>query len=279
MFGDHVTNVHQEVGAGGKVMVGFEKGKEREFDLVIGADGLGSKVRRLVFPNEKPLKSLGQYTSFFTIPYKESDGTFAQWYNTPGGRCILLRPDNAGCTRAYLSTMSSKPEGYFKLDVAAQKDMMRDLFSDAGWDALRVLDGMDKADDFYMQEIAQVKMPTWSQGRVALVRDAAYCPSPISGMGSSLAIIGSYILAGEIAAAGMNCELAFKRYEEKMRPYVTEAQNLPPGSPGIVHPQSEWGIKVLNSTLRFVSWSGIPKMLSKYSSKPKEDKRLPSYEF
>lgn len=232
-----------------------------------------------MFPDKKPLKSLGQCTSFFTIPYKESDGTFAQWYNAPGGRCILLRPDNSGCTRAYLSIMSSKPKGYFKLDVAAQKDMMRDLFSDAGWDALCVLDGIDKADDFYMQEIAQVKMPTWSQGRVTLVGDAAYCPSPILGMGSSIAIIGSYILAGEIAVAGMNYELAFKTYEEKMRPYVTKSQNLPPGSPGIVHPQSEWGIKVLNSIVRFVSRSGIPKMLSKFSSKPKEDKSLPSYDF
>ena len=277
IFGDHVAEIHQENGK--KVRVVFEKGGEKEYDFVIGADGMNSKTRQLAFPSEKPLKSLGQYTSFFTIPYKETDGEFACWYNAPGGRCILLRPDSAGCTRAYLSIMSSKPAGYEKLDIPAQKKMMREMFEDAGWEALRVLKGMDAAEDFYMQEIAQVKMDHWSQGRVALIGDAGYCPSPISGMGTSLAIVGAYVLAGEIAKCGDDYKAGLEGYEERMRPYVTKAQSLPPGAPAIANPQSKWGIAVLNNIVRFISWSGLATLFGKMSSPPAEDKSLPLYEF
>jgi 2-polyprenyl-6-methoxyphenol hydroxylase-like FAD-dependent oxidoreductase len=266
-----------------KVEVTFSNGPKREFDLVIGADGMGSKIRRLAFPDENPLKGLGKYTSFFTIPYKEEDGNWGQWYNASGGRCILLRSDNAGYTRAYLSIMSSKPAGYYKLSIPEQKKPFREMFEDAEWQAQRVLDGMDESDDFYMQEIAQVKMEKWSKGRVVLVGDAGYCPSPISGMGTSLAIIGAYILAGELAACKGDWEKALEGYEEKMRPFVTKARRLSPGTPGIVNPQIEWGIMILNSIVGFVSWSGLANRISavasKFSGPEKEDRRLPLYEF
>jgi len=229
IFGDHVTDLKQ---TGDNVLVTLAQGGQKEFDLVIGADGMSSKIRRLAFPSEgNALKPLGQYTSFFTIPYKDTDGTFAQWYNAPGGRCILLRPDNAGYTRAYLSIMSSKPAGYFKLSITEQKKMMHELFHDAGWEAARVLEGMDTADDFYMQEIAQIKMPSWTHGRIALLGDAGYCPSPISGMGTTLAIVGAYVLAGEIAKNVEDFGEAFRGYEKVMKPFVTKAQSLPPGAP------------------------------------------------
>jgi 2-polyprenyl-6-methoxyphenol hydroxylase-like FAD-dependent oxidoreductase len=123
IFGDHVIAIDQK--AGKKVRVTLEKGGEKEYDLVIGADGLSSKTRRLAFPPGEPKKNLGMYSAFFTIPLIKSEGDFAEWYNAPGGRNILLRPDNAGYTRSYLSVMSSKPAGYEKLDVPAQKKMMR----------------------------------------------------------------------------------------------------------------------------------------------------------
>lgn len=280
VFGDHVTALDQK---DGKVEVTFAEGEKKEYDLVIGADGMGSKIRRLAFPDESVMKGLGQYTSFFTVPYEEEDGTWGRWYNAAGGRCILLRPDNAGYTRAYLSVMSEKPAGYYKLSIPEQKKMFREMFEDAGWEAKRVLDGMDASDDFYMQEIAQVKMLQWSKGRVALVGDAGYCPSPISGMGTSLAIIGAYILAGELGACKGNWEEGLKEYGKKMKPFVTKAQSLPPGAPGIINPQTEWGITILNSIVGFVSWSGLANGISavanKFSGPEKEDKRLPLYEF
>jgi 2-polyprenyl-6-methoxyphenol hydroxylase-like FAD-dependent oxidoreductase len=275
IFGDHVTAILDD---GNKASVTLASGTKREFDMVIGADGMGSKIRRVAFSEiEDPVKSLDQWAAFFTIPYKESDGTFAKWYNAPGGRSILLRPDNAGYTRAYLSIMSSAPAETEGRDITAQKKQMRELFSDAGWESLRVLDGMEDADDFYMQQIAQVKMPKWSKGRVAVIGDAGYCPSPISGMGTTLAIIGAYILAGEIGASNGNHEAAFAGYEKKMQPYVSKAQSLPPGAPGIINPQTKWGISILHTVTGFVSWSRLPQLLSKFSSPPAEDKSLPTY--
>ncbi|KAL5317553.1 hypothetical protein ACEPPN_014648 [Leptodophora sp. 'Broadleaf-Isolate-01'] len=211
VFGDHVVGI---VESGKKIEVDLEKGGKREFDVVAGADGQGSKTRRLAFKEvENPMKPLHQYAAYFTIPYKASDRNFAEWYNTTGGRGILLRPDNAGYTRAHL-TVTKDPlpelEGYYMLSVEEQKQKMLEMFSDAGWEAKRVLDGMDKAEDFYMQEIAQVKMSSWSKGRVVLLGDAGYCASPISGMGTSCAIVGAYVLAGEIAKHGLDYEKALR---------------------------------------------------------------------
>ncbi|KAF4630344.1 hypothetical protein G7Y89_g7793 [Cudoniella acicularis] len=278
IFGDHVTALEQ-MDSGVKVTLA--SGREQEFDLVIGADGMNSKTRRLAFPDiEDPKKSLGQYTAYFTISYEERDGTFAQWYNAPGGRCVFLRPDNAGFTRAYLSIMSDKPKGYEKMTIAEQKNLMRNLFEDAGWEAKRVLEAMETADDFYMQEIAQVKMPSWVSGRVALLGDAGYCPSPISGQGTTLAIVGAYILAGELGKCGGRWEEGLRGYEEKMRPFVKKAQKLFPGAPGIANPQTQRGINILYSVVGFVSWSGLPKVFSIFEDgEKKEDKSLPVYEF
>jgi 2-polyprenyl-6-methoxyphenol hydroxylase-like FAD-dependent oxidoreductase len=115
-----------------QIFIMLANSSPRESDLVIGADGMGSKIRRLAFPDENSVKPLEQYTFFFTTPYQEADGTFAQWYNAPGGRCILLRPDSAGYTRAYLSITSSKPAGYYKLDILKQKGVFRVGF-EGGW--------------------------------------------------------------------------------------------------------------------------------------------------
>ncbi|KAI9055738.1 hypothetical protein LZ554_000679 [Drepanopeziza brunnea f. sp. 'monogermtubi'] len=276
VFGDHVTGMVQ---TGEKVAVELARGGRRDFDLVIGADGMGSKIRRLAFPDEDSLRGLGQYMAFFTVPYQPSDGAYAQWYNAPGGRCIMLRPDGVGNTRVYLSVMSSRPAGYFQLGIGEQKRMMHELFSDAGWQAARVLQGMDHADDFYMQEIAQVKMQQWSSGRVALLGDAGYCPSPISGMGTSLALVGAYILAGEVVRCGRDHREAFRCYEEKMKPPVKKAQSLPPGVPALLYPQTAWGIKVLNGVLGTVSRLRLATLVGKLSSPPAEDKSLPVYEF
>ncbi|KAL2068789.1 hypothetical protein VTL71DRAFT_15127 [Oculimacula yallundae] len=280
VFGDCVVGVEEK---GEKVEVELEKGGRREFDIVIGADGQGSKMRRLAFKGvEDVMKPLGQYVAYFTTPLMNSERHFAEWYNTTGGRAILLRPDNAGYTRAFL-TVTRDPvpelEGYFKMSVEEQKKKMREIFQDVGWEAKRVLEGMDTSEDFYMQEVVQVKMPKWSQGRVVLLGDAGYCPSPISGMGTSCAIVGAYTLAGEIAKYGMDYEKAFKGYEENLRPYVTRAQKLPPGAPGIINPQTQWGIATLRGLVSFVSWSGVTKLFDMVSAPSAKDEKLTEYKF
>ncbi|EPQ62935.1 Bgt-3685 [Blumeria graminis f. sp. tritici] len=277
IFGNHVTNLQQADDE--KVSVTLDTGETRVFDLLIGADGMWSKIRKLAFPDiQDPSKFLGQYTSYFTIPYERQDSTYAKWYNAQGGRSILIRPDNSGCTRSFLSIISNEPAGYRQLSIPAQKAMMRRLFADAGWETERILNGMDKADDFYMQEIGQIRMPCWSRGRVVLLGDAGYCSSPISGMGTTLAIAGAYVLAGEISRAGKDFRSAFQGYESKMRPYVTKAQDLPPGVPAILNPQSKWGIKVFHSIIGLVAWSRIFSLVEKLSGAPEADNTFPNYE-
>lgn len=282
IFGDHVTEISQDLeDTDSKVKVTLSSGTTREFDIVIGADGMGSKIRRLAFPNENFMKTLGQFTAFFTIPHKETDGPFARWFNTVKGRVVFIRPDGKGCSRAYMSIMSSIPREreYFKMSIPEQKALMRELFADVEWECPRVLDGMDTSEDFYMQEIAQVRMPSWSKGHVALLGDAGYCPSPISGMGTTTAVTGAYILAGEIAKHGMDIDGALKGYEERMRPFAKDAQNLPPGAPKWGNPQSALGVRILASIMWFVAWSGLVGWLSGFGSSGEEDKRLPLYEF
>ncbi|KAE8827609.1 hypothetical protein HRS9122_09590 [Pyrenophora teres f. teres] len=229
------------------------------YDLVIGADGQMSRTRRLIFrhgpKNDDYLHRLGQYSALFTIPRDPTmDNEYAQWYNAPGGRLFLLRPDPYGTTRAYLSVTDKNLSRFDEIDEllrtgtrAQQQAWFEREFKDAGYQTERCLSAMIKADDFYMQQIAQVRMPQWSKGCCVLVGDAAYCPSPISGVGTAAAIVGSYVLAGEVAKSLHDIPAALREYERVTRGFVDKAQRLVPGAPQIANPQSVWGIRVLNA--------------------------------
>ncbi|KAL0259037.1 hypothetical protein SLS55_006542 [Diplodia seriata] len=236
--------------------------QERKFDLVVAADGMNSKTRRLAFDDADALKNLGQYMAYFTIAPAPGDTRWASWYNAPGGRLVFVRPDvdrkRAG---AYLAICNSDvPQNYLQLGVPEQKAMWDGLFKDAGGqDIERVVRGMHASDDFYMQQIAQVKMPrsSWTKGRVALLGDAGYCPSPITGKGTTLAIIGAYVLAGELKTHGADYAAALAGYERVMRPVVEKGQKIGWGAPQIANPQTQWGISILNGFVGAVSWSGL----------------------
>jgi 2-polyprenyl-6-methoxyphenol hydroxylase-like FAD-dependent oxidoreductase len=274
-----------------KVHVSFNNGSKEEYDFVFAADGLGSPTRGLIFGEDtqkSAIKSLGQYVAWFTISRRESDGMWARWYNAPGRRLILLRPDtkseaNHEITRAslWICSNSAKLKACLKLTIAEQKALMHELFQDAGWEAPRVLADMDTADDFYLSEVAQVKIDetSWANGRMAVLGDAAYCPSPISGMGTTVAIVGAYILAGEIARNPKDPKTAFASYEKLMRPFVTKAQKLIPGAPQLVNPETAWGIWFMNSILGLVSWAaGLQAFLGRYAGPPVDAIVLPDYE-
>jgi 2-polyprenyl-6-methoxyphenol hydroxylase-like FAD-dependent oxidoreductase len=278
VFGDRVTGLHE---ADDHVSVSFERGADRDFDLVVAADGIRSSTRALVFGDEPEIRSLGLYMAYLTIPRTAADSSWARWYNAPGGRAITLRPDNVGTTRATLSFLStpsffargrggeSEPDG-------DQKQLLRDRFADAGWEASRVLDGLDGSDDLYVELIGQVKAPHWSRGRVALVGDAAYCASPISGMGTSLALVGAYVLAGELAAH-VDHRDAFRSYERILRPYVEQAQQLPPGAPRLAHPRTRAGIRMFNGGLRLASTPVFSRVGGRLFTPPADRIDLPDY--
>ena len=271
-FGDSIDAV---VDDGERVHVRFEQGSEQVYDLVIVAEGIGSATRNQVFGREVQRRALDLYTAYFTVPRQPSDGQVMRWYNIPGGRCVCLRPDNLGTTRAFLSFQQA-PSGYEKLPQDEQITLLKHLFADAGWETPRVLAALDNAPDLYLDAVGQVKMPRWSKGRIALVGDAAYCASPISGMGTSLGLCGAYVLAGELGRHADHSE-AFAAYETLMRPYVAQAQSVPKFAPRLASPHSRLGIALGHAVLRLASVPGFKRVFGKVLAPKADAIVLPDY--
>ncbi|KAF2824147.1 FAD/NAD(P)-binding domain-containing protein [Ophiobolus disseminans] len=256
IFAETITSISEPTP--GSVHVTFANSlPPATFDLVVGADGMMSRTRRYVFghgPNDDDfVHRLGQYSAYFTIPRTQDDTTFAQWYNATRGRLILKRPDRYGTTRVYMSVTDSKLSRFDEIDALlrnagkeAQQAWFEREFAGAGWLTDRCVRGMKDSEDFYLQQIAQVKMPVWHRGNVALVGDAAFCPSPISGVGTGSAIIGAYILAGELSLSPSNIPGALARYDTLTRPFIDSVQKLIPGAPQIANPQTAWGVWLFN---------------------------------
>lgn len=271
-FGDSIETLHDD---GQQVHVRFAQGAEQVFDLVIVAEGIGSTTRNHVFGSEVQRRPLDVYTAYFTLPREPSDGQIMRWYNIPGGRCVCLRPDNLGTTRAFLSFQQA-PNGYEKLAPDAQKSLLKQRFADAGWETPRVLAGLDDTTDLYLEAVGQVKMPRWSKGRIALVGDAAYCASPISGMGTSLGLCGAYVLAGELGRHADHTQ-AFAAYETLMRPYVAQAQGVPKFAPRLASPHSRVAIALGHAVLRLATAPVFKKLLGKFLSPKADAIDLPDY--
>jgi 2-polyprenyl-6-methoxyphenol hydroxylase-like FAD-dependent oxidoreductase len=286
VYGDYISSLSQ-LGTDGKgrVRVEFTNGKLHpgEYDLVIGADGMVSRTRPHVtgHPAKDDLHDLGAYVAYFTMPRGGRDSaTHSRWWNLPGGRSVLVRPSPAG-TGAYLIAVRKDPalEAALRQDGAAQKAALAQAFSDVGPETARILAGLRDADDLYLQQIAQVHADRWHAGRIALVGDAGYCPSPFTGMGTSIALYGAYVLAGELthalrAGGDGDVPAALARHERVLRPYVREVQKLMPGTPWIAHPRTSLGIWLLNFVFWFVNVSGL---LNLIPASRGEDKRVPEY--
>jgi 2-polyprenyl-6-methoxyphenol hydroxylase-like FAD-dependent oxidoreductase len=227
LFDDTITALEQDDDG---VRVTFEKAAPRTFGLVFGADGLHSVVRALTFgPETSYVRPLDCYTAWFTSTDEYDLDDWYMMFNAPGARVASARPGSKpGETKVALAF---RADGftYDRRDVAGQRKALADRFAGLGWEVPRLVDAMRTADDFFFDSMGQVHLEHWSRGRVAVLGDAGYCPTPLTGLGTSLALVGSYVLAGELAAAGGDHAVGFKRYEEVMRPYVTKAQELPPG--------------------------------------------------
>lgn len=273
VFGDAPQTMDDH---GDRVQVKFTSGKLREFDLVVGADGIHSKTRRLAFGDQSPISHADMYATYFTIPRIKSDGDWVRFYNVPGGRSVALRPESPDKTQVYLCFRSSE-RGYEKLNLEMQKRLIEKLFADAGCEASRILRELPRLDDFYFDTIGQVKMDRWSKGRVTLVGDAAYCPSPLTGMGANVAIVGAYILAGELSRH-QDYHEAFKQYEAWMRPYETKAQKIIPGTTRVALPNSSTMIALRNAVFGLVLRPFVTRFAAKlFISKNPRKSLLPKY--
>jgi 2-polyprenyl-6-methoxyphenol hydroxylase-like FAD-dependent oxidoreductase len=276
-YGDHITGIDDD---GERVLASFADGDDEAFDLVIAADGIRSSTRELVFPGEAVTRSLGLEMTYLTIPREDADVPWWQWYSGVGGRSVTLRPDRHGTTRAVLTEVTAdRGDGVVpaRRDLDAQRRHLRNRFVGLPWQANRILEHLDDSDDVYYESIGQVRMPRWASGRVALLGDAAWCASPVSGMGTSLSIVGAYVLAGELAAHVHHRD-AFQGYERIMRPYVEQAQSLPPGTPQLANPTSKAGVAAFRTALR-VAGSKPAKLVGAQLFSPPADKiELPEYE-
>jgi 2-polyprenyl-6-methoxyphenol hydroxylase-like FAD-dependent oxidoreductase len=239
LFGTKISSLDD--GPGG-VKVTLNDGTEMTVDLVIGADGPHSVTRRLAFgPEDNFVRPLGGYMAWFTTPELASLDGWYQMFNAPGGRVASLRPGRQpGVAKASLS-FASGPLVYDRHDLEAQRLLLKDRFAGLGWRVPDLVRAAGRADDFYFDALVQVHMDRWTRGRIALIGDAAYCPSPLTGLGTSLALAGAYVLAGELTAH-QDYQQAFVGYERIVRPYVDTGQKLPPGGIRAYAPQSQRAI-------------------------------------
>ncbi|MFG1942758.1 FAD-dependent monooxygenase [Nonomuraea sp. NPDC048826] len=228
LFDDSITALEQDEDG---VRVTFGRSAPRTFDLVVGADGLHSTVRRLAFgPEERFVHHLGTYLSIFTAENFLALDNWQVWIREgqAGGGIYPVR-DNTEL-RVNLG-FESGPLPYDHRDLDAQRRLVAERCGGLRWEVPKLLEAMTTAPDFYFDAMAQVRMDTWSHGRVTLLGDAGYCASPLSGQGTSLALVGAYVLAAELAAAPDHTT-ALSRYEERMRPFATLNQALATENPG-----------------------------------------------
>ncbi|NUS42263.1 MAG: FAD-dependent oxidoreductase [Mycobacteriaceae bacterium] len=257
LFGDSIANLEQDENG---VHVTFEHAAQRTFDLVIGADGAHSHTRTLAFgPESQFAKHMGYYISIYTIPNFLELDRWEQDYNTPGTIAgAYSGRDNTEATAIF--AWASDPISYDHRGAAQQKTIVADTFEGQGWQVPQLLAHLDDAPDFYFDAMTQIHMDSWHRGRIALVGDAGYCASPLSGQGADLSLVGAYVLAGELAAAAGDHATGFPAYQQSMRPMVDACQKFADGVGAWYAPASHAMIRFRNLNVRllpYLPWRGL----------------------
>ena len=255
IFGETITALDETTEG---VDVTFFGGQKKRYDLVVAADGQGSRTRRLAFGQEvsdAAFKPLGVHAAYYSIPRIEGEGSLARGHWAPGRRMIMTRTSDRPVTGVLLFTMkeSSRLKASYQESLETQKEAFAEMFKDADWQTDRLLTGLKASEDFYAHEVGQIKMKQLSAGRVVLLGDAGYCPSPFTGLGTNLCLVGAYVLAGELARQGNDIAGALKAYEEKMRPFINDCQRFSSTTFGFFFPSSQLGIWSMHRILWAVS--------------------------
>src|SRR6516165_6978451 len=249
LFDNSISSLEQtEDGA----RVTFRSGAQRAFGLVVGADGLSSNVRGLAFGAEAQFhRYLGYYFVGFSVGDDFGLDSEIVMFNRPGRMAALYAVRNQRRPNALL-VFAVKERIDRRLSALEQFELVERAFAGDGWEVPRLLAAMRTADDLFFDAVSQIRMPSWTKGRVALVGDAGYAPSFLSGQGSSLAVVGAYQLAAALAAAGGDHRVAFPAYERSMRPFVEQNQQLALKASSMMIPRTTAGLWLRNRMLGII---------------------------
>lgn len=274
-YGEWIERIDQDTTG---VEVTFASGAAERFDLVIGADGVHSATRRLVFgPEEQFSTNLGGYGAFFTMPSPADlePGWFGM--RLVPGAMLGIRPDGDPATAKAIITLRAEVDPNLRRDSDAQRALIRRMIGDAGWHAPEVLAAMDTTTDFYFDELARVDVPELSAGRVTLVGDAGYCGSPMTGMGTAMAIVGAYVLAAEIAATPDDPAGAQQRYQDTITPFLDKAKEIPGGGIEMMIPKTPLMTRLAKTNVRIMMSRPMRPITKKIFFGHTEEFALPTY--
>ena len=271
IFGDSITAIDEHPDG---VSVSFAQAKSRDFDLVIGADGLHSNVRRLAFGPESDVEHyLGCRVAACVVEgYRPRDDLVYVTYSEPGrsiGR-FSLRDDRTLFLFIFRSAHAADPG-----DLAARKELLRREYGDADWECPHILAALDGVDDLYFDVVSQIRLDRWSRGRTALIGDAAACVSLLAGEGTGLAMTEAYVLAGELACARGDYRRAFDAYETRLRHFVEAKQGAAQKYLPVFATQTRLGIWFRNLAMRTMNFRPLAELLLTRSVR--DDFELPNY--
>jgi len=256
IFGDEIILVEEKPDC---VEVELKHGGRRRFDLLVGADGLHSAVRNLVFgPQARFERRLGYSAAAFEAQgYRPRDEDVYLIYSQPGrmvGR-FTLRDDRTLCLLVFAEHRPLLPE-----TPGSQKALLREIYGGDGWECDQMLAELERAGELYFDTVSQIRMPNWSRGRVALIGDAAFCVSLLAGQGSALAMISAYVLAGELAMVGGRYSEAFAGYEARLKSYIGRKQRGAERFAGALAPRTRVGMLFRNVVVRSFSIPGLARL-------------------
>ncbi|HLK79643.1 MAG TPA: FAD-dependent monooxygenase [Streptosporangiaceae bacterium] len=273
LFGDTITSLDEHADG---VHVTFSRAAPRVFDLVIGADGLHSAVRRLAFPDAAGARQdLGLYVSIFSVADSFGLDHSGLLHSVPGRTAAVFsaRPTGRAVAQFFFA---GPPVDYDYRDAAQQQKIVADAVAGMGWHVPELLAQMPGAEDFYFDSVSQVRLDRWSAGRVALIGDAGYAAGP-GGNGTGTAVVAAYVLAGELAAARGDYRAAFGRYERLLRPYVARGQKQALGGRDYLAPATAKKIRQRDRFFRLLPHLPAKRLIRYLSTRTATAITLPDY--
>lgn len=274
IFGDSVAEIENKESC---VYVGFNHAVPREVDLVVGADGLHSRVRQLTFGEEMKFEyPLGcHFAAFEVLRYQPTDDLIYVAHGTPG-RYVVRYPVSDDKMFFFMVFRDELLAKTMPSDNSGYKSALKEVFGDMGWECPQILSAMKDVDDLYFDSVSQIRMNHWSRGRAALVGDAAACPSLLAGEGAGLAMAEAYVLAGEINNCKRNHQAAFEHYEKRMMPFLRAKQKSAEKLIFTFVPKTVLGVTLRNFGTRLMGLPLFPELF--LGRHMRDDVELPDYE-